>query len=427
MYSNTATDRKAHVIREIGSGFFSTVNRTTHSSRKSAETVFTVTNGLVQGNKVTPNPISYTKVAYTAGVGFSRRHEIRNGFRTVDGRSVPIPGSVITTSAPIMEAAGTQRPDSGFPAANNWGHPDSTGLVRDNALEKVFSQLRDGPNLIVDLAESGSTLRMLKGTIRLRRVLGDFFKELVIPRSLRGVSSGQRRLDYITSKWLEYRYGWSPLVHSIYDAFDQLHRDIETNIFTVTGRSSLRRHGIEFQDIDFNPATYVTAPAIGHRSVSWKYSKSHWCEFSIKFKPSGSQLSDWTSLNPASIAWELLPLSFVADWLFTMGQYLDLVENHLLYRQAFLSGYRTEVFKGTCSKEDVIQASNTSSVSNNTSLIRSFRSESKGLGFTRVRKDRVILTSLPFPNGVHLRFKVGWKRQLDAAALIHNLVGRRFR
>lgn len=427
MYSNTSTDLKAHVIREIGSGFYGSVNRTSHSNRASAQTVFTVTNGLVQGNKVTPNPVAYTKVAYTAGVGFSRRREIRDGYQAVNGVTVPFPGAVVTTSAPIMEAAGTARPDGGFPAANNWGYPDSTGFVRDNALEKVFSQLRDGPNLIVDLAESSSTLRMLKGTIRFRRVLGDFFKELVIPRSLRGASSGQRRLDYITSKWLEYRYGWSPLVNSIYDAFDQLHRDIETNILTVTGRSSLRRSGSVFEGVSFNPSTYVASPAIGTRSVVWNYSKSHRCEFSIKFKPSGAQLSDWTSLNPAAIAWELLPLSFVADWFITMGQYLDLVENHLLFRQAFLSGYRTEVFKGTCSKEDVIQANNTSPVPHGTSLVRSFRSESKGLGFTRIRKDRVILTSLPYPNGVHLRFKVGWKRQLDAAALIHTIVGRKFR
>lgn len=431
MYSNTSFAKLTHVSRTTGWGFWKTQKSYSEQQVDGNITSFTVTNGLVQGNRKKPNPIAYTKVAYVAGLGRKVWEEIRNG--SVSNYPAPgytdVQGGLYGAQFPVMEAAGTVGPNSSVPLNKGWGYYDSNrSVVRDRALAKVFSELRSGPNLIVDLAEGGSTLRMLKGTLRFRSVLKDFFKELVIPRKLRGASAGQRRLDYMTSKWLEYRYGWSPLVMSIYDAFDQLNREIQTDIKTIKARSSHYREGSFAEDTSgFNPTSHVTAPAVGARSTTWTWSKQHKCEYSIRFAPQGQQIWDWTALNPLSIAWELLPLSFVADWLIGMGTYLETLENSAIYSRFFLDGYRTDVFIGACFKKDTYWAANTSDVRPNTSLVRSVHYNSKNAGFVKVEKTRTILTSLPFPEGVHLKVNLNAKRQLDAAALIHQLVGRRFR
>lgn len=418
-------------------GWPCTINQSTSGSVQTLESGgITVQNGLVQGDKRTPNPFYFYKTVYRAGLGTVTRGEIRNGY------CFNPPGwkqnhAVYQRSSGILDSAGTFTINNIFSGTEtykrNLVQPSTRrDYVRDRCLSKIFDEIRTGPNLIVDLAEGGATLRMLKSTLRVRRLMKDFFENMVIPRNLRHATSGQKRLDYMTSKWLEYRYGWTPLISTAYDALDQLNKQIYNKVYTFSARAGVRDTQRQVRVVNYvNNFPYVTSsPNFGVLEETTEAECSWRCETQFLFKlPQGQQIWDWTSLNPASIAWELLPLSFVADWFISIGEYLELLENTQLYAKFFQGGYRTDTFKCQASRIQTYRGAYTGPVYNNTSTVsaETRTMQKPGISFEVKLKDRQKLTSIPYPSYPHVRVKLNAKRQLDAASLLHQLVAKKFR
>jgi hypothetical protein len=138
--------------------------------------------------------------------------------------------------------------------------------------------------------------------------------------------------------------------------------------------------------------------------------------------PAGQQIYNWTSLNPYSVSWELLPLSFVADWVFQVGDYLESMENAYLFASNFRGGYFTKTFMGSVRNTYDIQYANKTGYNPGMA-----HSSWAGWGMDRKFKARVLLTSQPRPLGIQVRPKLNAKRMLDAASLLQQLVGKRFR
>lgn len=292
-----------------------------------------------------------------------------------------------------------------------------------DAWTEVYDQLRGDSSILIDLAESSQTIRMLKSTLNLKKFAGEFFTEfLFAPRKGRK-TSGQARLDYLTRKWLEVRYGWTPLVHSIYDAVDLIaKRELERLVY-VRGRAKyvdkvVSRSGSGSYS---NPSTLIVS-SLSARTEIGAY-------FKLPSTSSG-KIYDWTSLNPAKIAWELLPLSFVADWLVNVSQVLDLFENYWLFNTMFAHGYSTN-----SSAESVVQSAVGSTKTPQQYFSNGIPVDMVNFQFTsrkgiamRTELARTVLNTLPYPpSALRIRVKIGAKRQLDAAALFHQLVGARLR
>jgi hypothetical protein len=151
------------------------------------------------------------------------------------------------------------------------------------------------------------------------------------------------------------------------------------------------------------------------------------CTFRV---PEGQQIYDWTSLNPVGIAWELMPLSFVADWIVNVSDVLSLWENQVIFANYFVGGYATSSYR----EEYSYQESGSSSFpmkfyppnpetgegggdpmpgTYSSSVFR--RGEA-----VRLAKNRAVLTQLPTPmQGLRIRPEFNAKRFLDAAALFH--------
>jgi hypothetical protein len=113
-------------------------------------------------------------------------------------------------------------------------------------------------------------------------------------------------------------------------------------------------------------------------------------------------------LNPASIAWELLPYSFVADWFVDIGSFLRSVETAVIYANRFRSGYYSVLL-----------------VKNITGLIS--RSENSGsgslainaVGFANeIQFRRVVYSGFPLPTVPRFKANLGSRRLLSAAALL---------
>lgn len=121
----------------------------------------------------------------------------------------------------------------------------------------------------------------------------------------------RRNRNNIPNAWLEYNYGWKPLLSDIHIAlnhpFPAPYRNIKTSHIVTGGRSS---------------RTTLSGVKDGYCTDNYH------CRITVKGKVTvaGTALAAISSYgvsNPLSLAWELLPFSFVLDWLLPVGSYLE--------------------------------------------------------------------------------------------------------
>lgn len=113
----------------------------------------------------------------------------------------------------------------------------------------------------------------------------------------------------LANVWAEFRWGWTPLVNDMYDGAvfvaHQLHAPCE---FRIAARRRVNKNVGSY--------TGATSGAVWATS-EWEHSKQ--IVAYLREPPNNSVLN---VLNPASIAWELVPYSFVVDWAIPIGDYL---------------------------------------------------------------------------------------------------------
>lgn len=372
-------------------------------SNIAGQTAFTVVDGLRQGtDRTKPNPISFVKEESLC-LNAERKLVIRQGVDA--GKSQHWYGHRIEDT----------------PAVQGWNFKlfkhYSRDALYDRAFEKIFSQLRGDSETVVDLLEGASTLRMLRSTAKFVDGIGAILS-LVGEKVTRSGHRGQRALDYATQKWLEYRYGWTPLVSSVYSAFDNLSREQANDVKVIVARAgnSYEKSGPISVDWVYGPYQVQQMVTMRERML-----------ISYGFDVGGmSRVGDWTSLNPATIAWELLPFSFVADWFVSIGDSLRNLENYWLYRSRFHSGFDTFTTLGYAHRKmDVFQLFKPGSLGyRGWFTSEEIRAEAYML---RKSKQRIVRTTLPVPRGPRFRLKIGAEKCLDAAALLQALFGKKSR
>lgn len=110
----------------------------------------------------------------------------------------------------------------------------------------------------------------------------------------------------VASLWMQYRYALMPIVYSVNDALDVLGMDA-VQFQSFRGRKDVAL----YQDMDdVGGYTVKSSPSYNNR-VFLKY----------KYDVDAS-IHQGLQINLAATAWELLPLSFVFDWFFQVGDYL---------------------------------------------------------------------------------------------------------
>lgn len=133
-------------------------------------------------------------------------------------------------------------------------------------------------------------------------------------------SGPERVVQRFAREYLRYMYGIRPLMSDIYGAlraFDEYDSKFEVPLVTV------RR---KVRDSEFGPSDVMakTAPpfttkgrfeGIARREITGKLS------YRVS-NPASFQLWRYGITNPASIAWELLTLSFVLDWFTGLGNFI---------------------------------------------------------------------------------------------------------
>lgn len=290
------------------------------------------------GNKVTPNAHTWRRLKCSydlnrntqwRGVGGEMRESVTDHNLASCG---PVPHSMLAW----LEQKGqvTEFPES---------------AMQEKLMGRMYDKLRGNNEVVVDLAEAGSTITMLKAVKSLRGSMVDFAKDVIWSvnsnkANAKGTSKHRQKVAAeAAGRWLEYRYGWTPLAHTVFDAADNLVKKVHEEPFVLKSRTHYGRE----RSFYHRSGSATIGDLI---TMTGKASASYRMELGLRFSPPVSPLqriANWTSLNPALIAWELVPLSFVADWFVNVGDYLRDFENNWLYGTNFLGGYRTVTARET--------------------------------------------------------------------------------
>lgn len=204
----------------------------------------------------------------------------------------------------------------------------------NGALDRMYAEMRSSDlNLAVSAGEYRESQRMLAGAAR---AIGSVIRSARKVRKL--ILTNPSLL--LSSGWLAYTYGWKPLLRDIYAAAD-FHRKLIEDGFSARGRN----RAVETQS---------TTTKDGWITTQTSKENSDRVEAKVWYGLSDSDtynLSRMTSLDPLSIAWELMPLSFVVDWFVNVGGYLELLEASYGRGLIFKRGYITTTRRRTVKKQ----------------------------------------------------------------------------
>lgn len=252
-------------------------------------------------------------------------------FQSLDGS-----GYLHENFPPLNEGAGWH----GFWNYN--GQPtydyDRTERAKTEALAKMIS---GGAQLGATLAESKHTLSMISGLSlevlqAYRAARRGHWKRAA--EHLRITShSFKNASKNVSGRWLELQYGWKPLLDDISSAVETLQR-----YSTETWKPLCVVRTLE-QAIDEE----LVQPADSYVNllrVKGKHSVRVQLWYNVT-DPKLHLLAQLGLANPATVAWELIPYSFLVDWFLPVGTYLDAWTGMLGCE--FLSGTVTTFATGT--------------------------------------------------------------------------------
>jgi hypothetical protein len=200
------------------------------------------------------------------------------------------------------------------------GHAELVSFTDSLALE-AQSDIVDNakgmvPNAIVNLAQGrqvySMTLGLLQtvGGVALSLRKGRFDKAA----RLLGVSKTTSKLHPrdVAGRFLELRYGWQPLIQDCYDGWlaFSLNQSSKPRVIKIRGRKA----EIHWHNSSMSPTLYsVLGPARCKYEIEVEYTERYPVERSLGLR------------DPASVVWEILPWSFVVDWFYPIGSYLEVL------------------------------------------------------------------------------------------------------
>lgn len=294
-------------------------------AKRASETVIGTSRRKPSDRFIPPTPYTFDRVRYERASGSSEQVKYGANGVSVFGTQY-VKGTCIDSSNVGLNSLNILNEGYSLPVAP----PVS---FRDRALVKARLAMKDTDvNLGVAFAERNATARMLGDTATnlakayraLRR--GETRKAM----DALGISSRKRqpRGNNAPSKWLELQYGWKPLLSDVYGAADALAKR-DAYDWMVTGKGSYS------EVIEVNKLV-----GSGHSRARCIVEGKMGCFVRIDAVPQNEVLQSFVSLgltNPALIAWELVPFSFVVDWALPIGNWLDSLDAMLGYGPTWCS------------------------------------------------------------------------------------------
>jgi hypothetical protein len=228
----------------------------------------------------------------------------------------------VTESNPPLNSMLSSR-GYGLSADSLYLYPNLQNGAQVKALNDIADQKA---NIGEDLATYRQTIDLFRSKgLDLHFVLNAFkndksmrrFRKLSYQQVL---ASGSKRA---AATYLEYVYGWKPLVSDLFGIYQLLKKYGDgSQPIIVHGHGSMSQSDTSYQA--FGSAGWQTLREWWTRSTDIKVKAR--CDLWARIDPSLAPLRALNQLgliNPASLAWELVPWSFVVDWIFPIGGFLS--------------------------------------------------------------------------------------------------------
>lgn len=212
--------------------------------------------------------------------------------------------------------------------AGSWSWDPLTWGLNNTVLAKARERFRNdigqSAQLSTTIAEYRTSLSMITQRVlqiaRFAHALrqGNLVRAaslLKLDPSARRPRTGIRRGKSFGNAFLEWHFGWSPLVNDIGNAVDVLQAPLPSLTAKGSGKAST------FSDT-LTQTWYHGKPLYGgtRRELTVR------CKLQAEVTVTNHNLYLANALgftNPASIAWELVPFSFVVDWFIPVGNFLS--------------------------------------------------------------------------------------------------------
>lgn len=215
--------------------------------------------------------------------------------------------------------------NSAIGLASTIGAPSFPTMEENEAVTKSLNKIADQKvNLGENLATLGLTMKMLRHPIdlylgALKRYPKGFNFMAFARHSYRDLVRG-RVGNEIADAYLEYVYGFKPLMQDIY-ALTELAKSYGKKPLLLNGKGSSERYGapsdLHFSNISADCDEYWENCVYRSNTRT-----TIWAKLSDKYSFTRT-LNQLGLLNPVSLAWELVPYSFVVDWLLPIGPVLS--------------------------------------------------------------------------------------------------------
>jgi hypothetical protein len=246
------------------------------------------------GNMI--NPTSYD--AYGARFPSGNRSDTGAPFNAVDVPNMTSLNPDATAFSNLLV--------SSFPSARNRSWESLVGNIRSNLqadLGILFAEMGKSSRMIAERA-----LKCYRAAKALRAGRFRYFlRELGIGAKHKHKSKLRNKASEFGDLWLEYSYGWDPLFQGIYDGA----------VFLGAPLPYGKYRGVGAQ-------TYSKSKIVGgiRYTHNGRAIVSQRCVATVS-NPMTYALSQAGLINPLSIIWEVVPFSFVADWVFDVSSYLN--------------------------------------------------------------------------------------------------------
>jgi hypothetical protein len=125
------------------------------------------------------------------------------------------------------------------------------------------------------------------------------------------------------NKWLEWKYGWMPLLNDVYESVGAIDRVLAKETWRRKA-SKIWRFRIAAQSLVGSGWGRGLCVSEGQVGVHCRL------DFKLTEYPSSSALG---LTNPALVAWELLPFSFVLDWMVPVSEWLHGMDHNDFFKE----------------------------------------------------------------------------------------------